>query len=140
MHFELNQFLDTDALEERTGTRYVATKQHVFNRGVPPDDFLDQLVAWGKQASDEIFEKNNVSDIYSSVKNTLGPWRDLPHRRAAMLEVMRVLAGFESSWDWKEGRDNTNPASVNAGNYRSGGLAGKRRLHEFWTRAKRSGS
>jgi hypothetical protein len=29
-----------------------------------------------------------------------------------MLEVMRVLAGFESSWDWNEGRDITNETSV----------------------------
>lgn len=29
-----------------------------------------------------------------------------------MLEVMRVLAGFESSWRWDCGRDITNPTSV----------------------------
>jgi hypothetical protein len=28
-----------------------------------------------------------------------------------MLEVMRVLAGFESSWNWNAGRDTTNPTS-----------------------------
>jgi hypothetical protein len=28
-----------------------------------------------------------------------------------MLEVMRVLAGFESSWNWNEGVDVTNPTS-----------------------------
>ncbi len=28
-----------------------------------------------------------------------------------MLEIMRVLAGFESSWDWNEGVDTTNPGS-----------------------------
>jgi hypothetical protein len=91
---------------------YTATKQHVLNRGVPPDDFLDELVAWGKTADDEIFEPNESSDIYSSIMNTLGPWEGLPHRRAVMLEVMRVLAGFESSWDWNEGRDTTNQTSV----------------------------
>jgi hypothetical protein len=91
---------------------YVATKQHVLNRGIPEDDFLDQLVAWGKQAPDEIFAPNTVSDIYSSVKNKLGPWRDLKHRRAVMLEVMRVLAGFESSWDWNLGVDENNPTSI----------------------------
>jgi hypothetical protein len=31
-----------------------------------------------------------------------------------MLEVMRVLAGFESSWDWNEGRDTSNPHSETA--------------------------
>ena len=91
---------------------YIATKQRVANRGIPPDDFLDQLVAWGQQAPDEIFERNNHKDIYSSIIEVLGPWQGLQHRRAVMLEVMRVLAGFESSWDWNEGRDITNPTSV----------------------------
>jgi hypothetical protein len=91
---------------------YIATKQHVSNRGVPPTGFLDQLVAWGKTAPDEIFARNSVSDVYSSVFNTLGPWQNLQHRRAVMLEVMRVLAGFESSWDWNEGVDPNNPTSV----------------------------
>jgi hypothetical protein len=90
---------------------YDATKQHVLNRGVPPDAFLDELVAWGKTAQEEIFAPNPYSDIYSSVKNTLGPWQGNEHRRAVMLEVMRVLAGFESSWDWEAGRDVTNPTS-----------------------------
>jgi hypothetical protein len=91
---------------------YTATKQHVLDRGIPKDDFLDQLVAWGKQAPDEMFAPNDASDVYSSVFNTLGPWRDIAHRRAVMLEVMRVLAGFESSWNWNEGRDTHNPTSV----------------------------
>jgi len=90
---------------------YSATKQHVANRGRPSDDFLDELVAWGKTAPDEIFAPNAVSDIYSNVKNVLGPWESMRHRRAAMLEVMRVLAGFESSWNWNEGRDLANPDS-----------------------------
>ena len=90
---------------------YTATKQHVANRGIPPDDFLDQLVAWGRNAAEEIFAANNVSDIYSSIINTLGSWQEPPHCRAVMLEVMRVLAGFESSWNWNEGVDTTNPSS-----------------------------
>ena len=91
---------------------FTATKQHVLNRGVPPDDFLEEMVAWGKTAPDEIFAPNEFSDVYSSIANTLGPWQGLPHRRAVMLEVMRVLAGFESSWNWNEGRDTTNQSSV----------------------------
>lgn len=91
---------------------YTATKQHVANRGVAPDGFLDQLVAWGKGAPNDIFAPNTVSDIYSSIFNSLGPWHGLKHRRAVMLEVMRVLAGFESSWNWNEGRDTDNPSSV----------------------------
>jgi hypothetical protein len=92
--------------------RYIAAKQHVANRGVPPDNFLDQLVAWGKQAPDEIFAPNTHNDVYSSVLDALGPWQGITHRRAVMLEVMRVLAGFESSWNWNAGRDTTNPTSV----------------------------
>ena len=82
---------------------YVATKQKVYNRGNPPDSFLDELVAWGKTASDDIFVANTASDIYSSVFSVLGPYKDLAYRRAVMLEVMRVLAGFESEWDWNHG-------------------------------------
>jgi hypothetical protein len=89
-----------------------ATKQRVSNRGVPPDSFLDQLVAWGRDAPDEIFIRNSNTDIYSNVFDVLGPWEDLRHRRAVMLEVMRVLAGFESSWDWNAGVDPNNPTSV----------------------------
>jgi len=91
---------------------FIEAKQRVANRGKPPDDFLDQLLAWGKQAPDEIFAPNSINDIYSSVKPFLGPWQGLPHRRAVMLEVMRVLAGFESSWDWNEGVDTHNPTSI----------------------------
>ena len=91
---------------------YIASKQHVLNRGIPPDDFLDQLVAWGRHAPDEIFAPNPHNDVYSSVVNTLGPWQGALHRRAVMLEVMRVLAGFESSWKWNAGVDTNNPTSV----------------------------
>ena len=92
--------------------KYVATKQEVDNRGTPPDAFLDALVDWGKTAPDEIFNANNEKDIYSSVFPVLGPWKGPAHRRAVMLEVLRVLAGFESSWNWEEGRDTHNPDSV----------------------------
>ena len=92
--------------------KYIAAKQPVANRGVPPDDFLDQLVGWGKEAPDEIFAPNSHADVYSSVLGVLGPWQGISHRRAVMLEVMRVLAGFESSWKRTEGRDTTNATSV----------------------------
>ena len=91
---------------------YTAVKQHVSNRVIAPDDFLDQLISWGASAPEEIFVPNAVSDIYSSIYNTLGPWHGNKHRRAVMLEVIRVLAGFELSWHWNTGRDTDNPASV----------------------------
>jgi len=91
---------------------YHALKQRVHNRGVPPNSFLDQLVAWGRTASDDIFAPNSAHDVYSNVHQVLGPWQGIQHRRAVMLEVMRVLAGFESSWKWTEGRDVTNKTSI----------------------------
>lgn len=85
--------------------RFFATKARVLNRGQAPDEFLAELVEWGRTAPADIFAPNAVNDIYSKTKSELGPWTDDLTRRAAMLEVMRVLAGFESSWDWKEGVD-----------------------------------
>jgi len=92
---------------------FLATKSIVFNRGEPPDSFLTELVEWGRAADEEIFAPNdNPHDIYVDIKPLLGPWKDLLHRRAAMLEVMRVHAGFESSWNWNEGVDHTNKTSM----------------------------
>lgn len=107
-----------------SSAKFVATKLEVFNRGVAPDSFLEELVAWARLAPEAIFAQNeSKTDIYGKVKAELGPWeldnraiaamasipeeKVLPwhHRRAVMLEVMRVLAGFESSFDWAEGVD-----------------------------------
>jgi hypothetical protein len=94
-------------------SKYGALKLHVSNRGSPPDGFLSELITWSKQASEDIFAANdNPADIYALVEPILGPWRNLLHRRAAMLEVMRVHAGFESSWNWNEGVDVTNKSSM----------------------------
>lgn len=87
---------------------FKATKAKVSNRGVPDDDFLRQLVAWGKTAPAEIFDnrKTKETDVYASVSNELGKYYADPlQRKACMLEILRVLAGFESSWRWGEGRD-----------------------------------
>lgn len=78
------------------------------------------MVAWARTAPDEIFEVNPYPDIYLKVRPELGPYESLLHRRAVMLEVMRVLAGFESSWDWTEGVDTSRlgpgtPANSEAG-------------------------
>jgi hypothetical protein len=93
---------------------FEACKQKVHNRGTPPDSFLNELIDWAKTAPDEIFEKNSRKDIYSNVAAELGPWQNLIHRRAVMLEVLRVLGGFESSWNWNAGVDVTNPNSNTA--------------------------
>lgn len=84
---------------------FVACKQKVSNRGIPPDDFLNEIIDWAKSAPDEIFAPNKIHDIYSNIVHELDPWQDITHRKAAMLEVMRVEAGFESSWKWGEGVD-----------------------------------
>lgn len=99
---------------------YLATKKKVKNRGIPPDGFLDELVAWGKSAPEELFAPNAAQDVYGSVVAVLGPWNGLAHRRAAMLEVMRVLAGFESSWHWTAGVDPTSPQIKNPDNTEAG--------------------
>lgn len=90
------------------------TKAKVYNRGIPSDDFLRQLVDWGKTAPDEIFvdKTTKETDVYQSVAHELGSlYTDPLHRKACMLEVLRVLAGFESGWDWNTGRDTKNTPS-----------------------------
>lgn len=100
--------------------RFQYTKAPVLNRGTPTESFLSELIAWGKTADESIFARNERKDIYTKIFPELGPWQSDKHRRAAMLEVMRVLAGFESSWDWKEGVDTsrlgaTTPENAEAG-------------------------
>jgi len=100
-----------------------AALSKVSNRGRPPTSFLIELVEWGRAAPEEIFAPNpNPADIYADVKPILGPWQNLLHRRAAMLEVMRVHAGFESSWDWNEGVDVSNQTSLHNKNGEETGI------------------
>jgi len=93
------------------GRTFNECRAPVLNRGKPTVSFLDELVDWGATAPEEIFSENDNYDVYSHVKDTLGPWTGLKHRRAVMLEVLRVLAGFESSWNWNAGRDVLNPSA-----------------------------
>lgn len=115
MHFEVNRFLANDetdlARNIEAARNFVACKQRVHNRGKAPDEFLTELLGWGRSADEALFQKNDIFDIYASVVGELGPWRGALHRRAAMLEVLRVLGGFESSWNWSAGRDIANPNS-----------------------------
>lgn len=96
------------------------TKRKVFNRGIAPDAFLTEMVEWARTAPDDIFTPNPLNDIYAKVKPELGPYESLTHRKAVMLEVMRVLAGFESSWDWKEGVDTSRLGSDTPENSEAG--------------------
>ena len=91
----------------------------VKGRGMPPASFLNELVTWGRSAPDEIFDVNTApGDVMARVREVLGPWEGLPgtperllHRKCCFLELLRCLAGFESSWDWNEGVDTTNKRS-----------------------------
>ncbi len=80
-------------------------EEKVHDRGEPPKAFLEELIDWALAADDEIFDRNESLDVYSKIVGELGPWADLRHRKAALCEVLRVLGGFESSWNWDEGRD-----------------------------------
>lgn len=100
-----------------------AVTSSVLNRGSAPPAFIQELVAWARTAPDDIFDKTPTigsRDIYNKVFTELGPYTDLNHRRAVMLEVMRVLAGFESSWDWKEGVDTSRLGSDSPENSEAG--------------------
>ena len=76
----------------------------------PPVSFLDELVDWALGAADEIFTPNAADDIYSSVVAQLGPFVFTVHRKAVMLEVLRVLAEHESTWNWNQGMHATKTA------------------------------
>lgn len=98
-----------------------AIKSPITDRGIPSEPFLNELITWGKRADLSIFDKNDVDiEIFTLIRPKLGPWRVTPeepipfiyHRRAALLEAMRVHAGYESSWNWKEGVDITNRTSM----------------------------
>lgn len=103
--------------------QFKATKSKVKNRGEPPDSFLIELVEWGRSAPAEIFEANsNPNDIYAYMSPIFGPWINLLHRRAALLEEMRVHAGFESSWHFGEGVDVTNLTSMHNRNGEEAGI------------------
>lgn len=71
----------------------------------PPVRFLDELVDWGAYAPDTLFTSTVNDDIYANVLPDLGPYTDALHRKAVMLEVLRVLAGIESGWRWNQGVD-----------------------------------
>ncbi len=91
---------------------YIHSKSVVYNKGRPPDGFLQELIIWGRTADDDIFAVNDEPyDIYGSVKPEMGPYSGIPHRKAVMLECMRVLGGFESTWNWEEGPDQSVPPS-----------------------------
>lgn len=99
---------------------FIATKARVHNRGVAPDSFLAEMVEWARWAPTDIFAVNAHTDIYSKVRAELGPYTGIVHRTAVMLEVLRVLALFESSGKWNEGVDTSRRTATNRENAEAG--------------------
>lgn len=81
---------------------FKAARDEVYNRGSAPLEFFDEIVNWAKTAPINLFAPNDHFDIYDKIKPELRPFED---RTAVMLEVLRVLALFESSCNWTEGED-----------------------------------
>jgi hypothetical protein len=90
-----------------------ACKVKVLNRGIAPDWFLNEALAWAKTAPDEIFASNSNYDVYSLMYAKLGPWKSLKHRKAALLNGLIIHAGMESSWNHSVGIDTSKPSSLN---------------------------
>jgi len=98
-------------------SEYPAIFSKVHNRGIPPVSFIETLVYAMRTLPDEIFgtdyRSRTEDDIYSWLhkQGEVSQVASYGRRRAIMCEVLRVLGGFESSWDWKAGRDVTNASS-----------------------------
>jgi len=83
-------------------------------RGIPPESFLVQLLTWGVTMPRDIVRVNSERHDVMPLVGFLLSATDYPpdiERRAALLEILRVLAGLESSWNWREGVDRTNARS-----------------------------
>lgn len=79
----------------------------VGDQGHPPAAWLNEMLDAIIALPGDVFAVNDRQDIYTALRPVLAPWQGIIHRRAAMCEALRVLAGFESSWDWNCGADTT---------------------------------
>jgi hypothetical protein len=100
----------------KTASAFPVLFSPVHNRGTAPALFLDTLVNTIRDLPDEVFSDEYRSKTELDVFEFLGydstvlvP--NLTMRKAFMCEVLRVLGGFESSWNWSEGRDTANDDS-----------------------------
>lgn len=94
---------------------FKAIKKEVFNRGVPPDSFLNPQLDWARTVDRfSVVQPHENYNIFSVIRGKLAPdgWEGVDHRFAALLEAQRVHAMFESSGNWKEGVDTTNRTSM----------------------------
>jgi hypothetical protein len=86
-------------------SKYQATKQHVSNRGVAPDSFLDELLAWANSQSAiqagllEVFESLGDEELGRLSKHLSGeafdihPMVDGPNANAVKASI-RALSGL----------------------------------------------
>jgi N-acetylmuramoyl-L-alanine amidase len=104
----------------KTASAFPVLFSPVHNRGTAPALFLDTLVSTIRNLPDEVFSDEYRSktepDVFAFLtpefRNLIDPAFDpFLRRRAIMCEVLRVLGGFESSWNWTEGRDTANADS-----------------------------
>jgi hypothetical protein len=106
-----------DELETKPVLTSCLTKIH--NRGAPPLLIVNDIINVIRAMPQSAFAVNDVYDVYSSVYPQLGPYTSMRHRRAVLAEVLIVLGGFESSWNYSEGRDmaanNTSACTQEAG-------------------------
>lgn len=97
----------------------------VYNRGTVPLTLVKDIIEAVRAEPDSVFAPNGSYDVYSSVAAQLGPYESIKHRRAVMANVMMVEAGFESSWNYHDGRDttanNTSACTSEAGLYQTSG-------------------
>lgn len=102
----------------------IKTNPAVHNRGIPPQPFISSLISWARSAHEDIFKPNPHRDIYSTTKDELGPFDNgdpcMINRRAVMVEVLLVLAGFESGWNWHEGVDRSKRTANTSNNEEAG--------------------
>lgn len=110
---EAGAVVDTVQDSDSSPINYDNLRAPVSNRGRPPVEFLSTLIDWAKSASPEIFSqfyRGKETEIYENLFKRR-PELVGKDRKALMCEVLRVMAGFESSWRWNEGRDITNSTS-----------------------------
>jgi hypothetical protein len=91
----------------------------------PPPGFLLELVNFGRRMLDSAGAveltviNHHPEDALSKLFPIVGPWQGTKgdfvwcaHRLAAILEGLRVHAGFEADWRWTCGVDTTNASSM----------------------------
>ena len=108
-----------------TSDLVAACLYRVPNRGTIPFAMVQDVIAALRETPESVFAPNANFDIYSSVIDKLGPYTTLANRAAVMGNVMLVEAAFESTWNYKEGRDqsasNTSACTEEAGLYQTSG-------------------